>query len=66
MKIKKTKIISTIGPSSDSSKVISQLIKKGMDVARINMAHTNKENDIKSLVSKIRYEAKKNCLYNRL
>jgi pyruvate kinase len=59
MKIKKTKIISTIGPSSDSSKVISQLIKKGMDVARINMAHTNKENDIKSLVSKIRYEAKK-------
>ena len=43
MKIKKTKIISTIGPSCNNPNIISSLIKKGMDVARLNMAHTHKE-----------------------
>ena len=55
MKIKKTKIISTIGPSSSDNKIIAKLIKKGMDVARINMAHIHLEKDFKNLVSKIRY-----------
>ena len=59
MKIKKTKIISTIGPSSDDNKIIAKLIKKGMDVARINMAHIHLEKDFKNLVSKIRLESKK-------
>ena len=36
---KKTKIIATIGPSSNHSSIIAQLIRKGMNVARINMAH---------------------------
>tara|TARA_Y100000739_G_C20605920_1_gene465550 strand:+ start:1553 stop:2965 length:1413 start_codon:yes stop_codon:yes gene_type:complete len=59
MKIKKTKIISTIGPSCNSPNIISSLIKKGMDVARLNMAHTHKEKDLKSIIDIIRSESKK-------
>ena len=59
MKTKKTKIIATIGPSSDHPHIISKLIRKGMDVARINMAHMFKEKDLKKIVSIIRNEAKK-------
>ena len=59
MKIKKTKIISTIGPSCNSPNIISSLIKKGMDVARLNMAHIHKEKDLKSIIDVIRSESKK-------
>ncbi len=37
--MRKTKIICTLGPSSDSEKVIRDLIIAGMDVARINFSH---------------------------
>ncbi|MDD4734352.1 MAG: pyruvate kinase [Bacilli bacterium] len=37
----KTKIIATVGPSSCSKEVISDLIKNGVDVIRINMKHAN-------------------------
>lgn len=37
--INKTKIICTIGPASSSVKILSSLIKKGMDVARLNFSH---------------------------
>ena len=56
---KKTKIIATIGPSSDHPHIISRLIKKGMNVARINMAHQYEPDKLKSLVKNIRSEAKK-------
>jgi pyruvate kinase len=36
---KKTKIVCTIGPASQSRAVIEQLIANGMNVARINFAH---------------------------
>ena len=35
----KTKIIATLGPASNNPEVINQLIKKGLNVARINMGH---------------------------
>ncbi len=35
----RTKIIATIGPKSESEKMIDQLIKAGMDKARINFSH---------------------------
>ncbi len=37
-----TKIIATIGPSSDSLEIISDMIDKGMEWARINFSHSNK------------------------
>ncbi len=36
---KRTRIVCTIGPSSESEEMIRALIAKGMDVARINFSH---------------------------
>lgn len=36
---RRTKIVCTIGPSSNSALVISDLLKTGMEVARINFSH---------------------------
>ena len=37
--MKKTKIVCTIGPSSDSYEVLKALVDEGMDVARLNFSH---------------------------
>lgn len=37
--MKHTKIVCTIGPASEDPKIIAQLIKAGMNVARLNMSH---------------------------
>jgi len=43
-RLKKTKIIATLGPSSSSIETIESLIKEGVDVLRINFSHsTHKE-----------------------
>ncbi len=39
MNIKRTKIVCTIGPASNSRSRIKQLISAGMDVARLNFSH---------------------------
>ncbi|HUW45102.1 MAG TPA: pyruvate kinase, partial [Dehalococcoidia bacterium] len=36
---RRTKIVCTIGPSTGSAAVIEQLIKAGMNVARLNLSH---------------------------
>ena len=59
MKFKNTKIISTIGPSSNHPNIIARLIRKGMNVARINMAHTFDDAEVKKVIKMIRSEAKK-------
>ncbi|MBT6934953.1 MAG: pyruvate kinase, partial [Cryomorphaceae bacterium] len=52
-KLKKTKIIATLGPSSSSSGVIEKLIKEGVDVLRINFSHSSHE-EAQVLIKKIR------------
>ncbi|MGB9822072.1 pyruvate kinase [Thermodesulfovibrio sp.] len=37
--MRKTKIVATIGPSSDKKEIISQMIQAGMDVVRLNFSH---------------------------
>lgn len=39
--MKRTKIIATLGPASDTKEKIKQLIEAGMNVARINFSHGN-------------------------
>ena len=56
---KKTKIISTIGPSSNHPQIISRMIKKGMNVARLNMAHLKNEDDVENIINIIREESVK-------
>lgn len=44
--MRKTKIICTLGPSCDSIAVLKEMIREGMNVARINMAHGEIEDHI--------------------
>lgn len=37
--IKRTKIVATIGPATDSEEMLTKLILSGLDVARFNMSH---------------------------
>ncbi len=43
MSFKKTKIVCTIGPASESEEVLSELIQKGLDVCRLNFSHGSHE-----------------------
>lgn len=54
----KTKIVCTIGPSSNSSIVLKRLINAGMNIARLNLSHGSVEEHIKTL-RLIRREARK-------
>jgi len=39
MNFRRSKIICTLGPASDSAEMIEQLMRTGMDVARLNFSH---------------------------
>ncbi len=43
-KMKKTKIVATLGPASTSMEVIEDMIKAGVDVCRINFSHGSYDN----------------------
>lgn len=47
--LKKTKIVATIGPASRSPEVIEELIREGMDVARLNFSHGSRRNHGKKI-----------------
>lgn len=59
--MRKTKIISTLGPSSETENVIKQMIIAGMDVARLNFSHGDYSEHKKKIdiVKKLREELNK-------
>ncbi|MHB8108433.1 MAG: pyruvate kinase [Syntrophorhabdaceae bacterium] len=56
--MRKARIVCTLGPSTNSRKALETLIKKGMDVARLNFSHGDHESH-GSLIRKIRTIEKK-------
>ena len=54
--MRKTKIICTIGPASESESVLTQMCKAGMNVARLNFAHGSHEEHQKKIdtIKKVR------------
>jgi len=57
--MKKTKIICTVGPATDSFNVLEQMVLKGMNVARLNFSHGDHEEHLRRInqIKEIR-----NCL----
>ena len=53
MKYKRTKIICTIGPSTASYSSIKKLYEAGMNVARLNMSHSDHRN-AKKIIERIK------------
>ena len=58
--MRKTKIVCTIGPASDTEEIMTGLCKAGMNVARLNFSHgTHDEHQrIIDLIKKVRSELK--------
>ena len=45
--MKKTKIVCTLGPASDTEEIIAAMAEAGMNVARINFSHGTHEDHAK-------------------
>ena len=56
--LRKTRIICTIGPASDSGETLVKLIEAGMDVCRLNFSHGTPEG-YAEVLSRIRAASKK-------
>ncbi len=54
--MRKTKIVCTIGPASETEEIITRLCKAGMNVARLNFSHNTHEHHQKriDLIKKVR------------
>lgn len=57
MKIRRAKIIATLGPSSNTVEIISELIRAGVNVTRINMSHGTHESHAE-LIANVRQASK--------
>src|ERR1700738_1094212 len=55
---KRTKIVATIGPASESEDILARLMEAGMDVVRLNFSHRSAE-QAKPLVKRVRCVADK-------
>src|SRR5436853_4718239 len=57
--MRKTKIICTLGPATEKSETIRQLIARGADVFRLNMSHAPREwvREIVPRIRKLAHEA---------
>lgn len=58
VQVRRTKIVCTIGPASESQETIEKLIKAGMDVARLNMSFGTQKYH-RNLIERIRKASKK-------
>ncbi|MCD5385267.1 pyruvate kinase [Candidatus Gracilibacteria bacterium] len=60
--LKKTKIITTLGPATDSADKIEQLYKAGANIIRMNYSHSNYEyfGNLLDIVQKLNKEGKTN------
>jgi pyruvate kinase len=56
--LKRTKIIATLGPATDSSEMLEKMLRAGMDLVRINFSHGSHEEHA-SQVKKVRACASK-------
>ena len=56
--MRKTKIVCTIGPASEREEVFSELVKSGLNVARLNFSHGNHEEHKRriDIIKKVREE----------
>jgi pyruvate kinase len=58
--MRKTKIISTLGPATDSPEMISRLIDAGVNIFRLNMSHAT-HHWVRRAVGDIRAAATERC-----
>src|SRR6266516_6373235 len=56
--MRKTKIICTLGPATEKTETLRQLIQKGSDVFRLNMSHASHD-WVRNIVPRIRMLAQK-------
>src|SRR6266478_693111 len=56
--MRKTKIICTLGPATEKTEILRQLIQKGTDVFRLNMSHASRD-WVRDIVPRIRMLAQK-------
>jgi pyruvate kinase len=56
--MRKTKIICTLGPATEKTEILRQLIQKGSDVFRLNMSHASHD-WVRDIVPRIRMLAQK-------
>ena len=58
--MRKTKIVCTLGPSTDNEEILKELMLEGMNVARINFSHGNYQDqaDRINMFKKVRDELK--------
>ena len=62
--MRKTKIVCTIGPATESEKMLEKMINAGMNVARINFSHGGYEENKEKIdrIKKIREKLRNaNC-----
>lgn len=59
--MRKTKIICTIGPASNTKEMISKLVDDGMNVARLNFSHGTHESHLETIntIKEVRKEKRK-------
>ncbi len=58
--MKKTKIVCTLGPSSETEEIIAAMADAGMNVARINFSHGTHEDHAKKIAAIKKVRAEKN------